>query len=287
MRLKMNMLRIRNPIAAGIFISLILAGCNLPGGQSPTQDTGLLYTQAAQTFVAQRTQAPAATTVLPTLAVTTAAATTAASATLAPSNTPEPSPTLTPTPSSSPTLPPAVLVFSDDFSKSTGWVTALQESYGFEYTQDGYRMYVNFLNDALWSGLNTEYTDVRIEVDAVRLAGPEDGYYGIACRSQDENNYYALVVSPGGQIGIARKLDSDLVFLAQGSAPAGTLHPGEALNRIAGDCTGSNLVLYANGQKLLEAQDDSFASGGIGLVAGTRKQTGIDILFDNLAVLKP
>ncbi len=271
---------------------MILAGCNLPGGQPPTQDTGILYTQAAETFVTQLTQIPAATPAPPTLpvttgAVTTAAVTSASATTPAPSDTPMPSPTLTPTPTSSPSLPPAVMVFSDDFSKSTGWVTALQDSYGFEYTQDGYRMYVNFLSDALWSGLNTEYTDVRVEVDAVRLAGPEDGYFGVACRSQDENNYYALVVSLDGQIGIARKMDGDLVFLAQGNAPAGTLHPGEELNRIAGDCTRSNLVLYANGQKLLEAQDDSFASGGIGLVAGTRKQAGIDVLFDNLAVLKP
>lgn len=278
----MDKVRIRNTIIVGISISLILAGCNFPGGQAPTQDTGILFTQAAQTFVAQLTQSPAATPAPPTAIAPTVTATA-----LAPSDTPLPSPTTTPTPTSSPTLPPAVVLFSDDFTKDTGWVTALQDTYSFEYAQGGYRMVVNFLNDALWSGLNTEYKDVRVEVDAVRLAGPEDGYFGVACRSQDENNYYALVVSLDGQIGIARKLDGDLVFLAQGNAPAGAIHPGEELNRVAGECIGSNLVLNANGQKLLEAQDDSFDTGGIGLVAGTRKQTGTDVLFDNLAVLKP
>lgn len=65
------------------------------------------------------------------------------------------------------------------------------------------------------------------------------------------------------------------------------IHPGDTTNLMPVDCTGKQLTLYANGNKLVEVQDSEFSSGDIGLVANTYDAPGTDILFDNLVVQKP
>ena len=52
-------------------------------------------------------------------------------------------------------------------------------------------------------------------------------------------------------------------------------------------CAGSKLSLFANGQKLEEAQDAEFSSGDVGLLAGAYHVEGVDIVFDNFVVKKP
>jgi hypothetical protein len=45
--------------------------------------------------------------------------------------------------------------------------------------------------------------------------------------------------------------------------------------------------LYANGVKLVEVTDDTFDAGDSGLLAGTRSEAGLRVLFDNLAARVP
>ncbi len=129
---------------------------------------------------------------------------------------------------------------------------------------------------------------MRLEVDATKTAGPENGYYGFICRfNQEARNYYALVVSPDGTYGIAKSENNEYEFLQQGTAPAGVIQAGETTNQIRADCLGDTLTLYANGQQLLQVEDDDFETGWIGLVAGTRGQPDFAALFDNLTILQP
>jgi hypothetical protein len=62
--------------------------------------------------------------------------------------------------------------------------------------------------------------------------------------------------------------------------------PGAATNRIGADCIGSRLVLYVNGEELLQIEDSEFTDGDIGLLAGTFDSPGVDIVFDNLVVTR-
>jgi hypothetical protein len=107
------------------------------------------------------------------------------------------------------------------------------------------------------------------------------------CRHQDEDNYYALVVSPDGTYGIAKNEDGEFNFLEEGAAPANVIHGGDEVNRVRADCSDDRLTLYANGQRLAEIQDDDFTSGDVGLIAGTRGQEGTEALFDNFVVMRP
>jgi hypothetical protein len=121
----------------------------------------------------------------------------------------------------------------------------------------------------------TIISDVRLEVDAVQTSGPENGTFGLVCRHLSGDDYYALVIGSDGYFGIGLVENGDKIrWLQEGSAPAGLIKPGEAANRIRADCVGNILSLYANGQKLAEVLDDTFAAGDTGLLAATRKESG-------------
>jgi hypothetical protein len=69
--------------------------------------------------------------------------------------------------------------------------------------------------------------------------------------------------------------------------PSKAIRLGTALNRLRADCVADRLTLYVNGEKLVEVQDTEFASGDVGLIAGTYQSAGTDIRFDNFIVYQP
>jgi hypothetical protein len=212
---------------------------------------------------------------------------------MAASVTPEPiftdTPTLTATASQTST-PILDAILEDDFSNTSLWYVAQDDNYGFEYQDGGYRIYNQILNGTIWSIRGFEYQDIRLEADAVRLDGPEDGYFGVVCRlANDGEDYYALVIGDNGFYGILRMLGGESEFLETGIDEEGIIHRGQGkMNRVSGVCTGSQLEVFANGQRLLSLVDNSLSSGDVGLVVGNRLSgSGIDVLFDNFALVKP
>jgi hypothetical protein len=278
-------------LIALLLSGLFLAGCNVPFAQVTEESPpDILYTAAAQTVIAKFTQdvpistqpgegEPPADTLLPELPEPTQ--------TVMPSETP--ASTLTPTETSTPTdIPNAIL--EDDFSDKTGWFTDEQDNYLFEFKDGGYRIYNNVLGAGYWSVRYQEFDDIRIEVDVKKLAGPEDGYFGVVCRFGDDGaDYYALVISANGFYGVLKMEDDEKEFIESGVDEKGIIRRGAGdVNRVAGVCNVNRLVLIVNGEQLLEIYDDTFTTGDIGLIAGNRRTTaGIDVLFDNFAILWP
>jgi len=208
------------------------------------------------------------------------------SSTPQPTPTPLPSSTSTPLPTGTPDL--GTLVYADDFSKDSGWVTEDNDSWSMGYTNGGYEIHVNISNAPIWSVRNQEFSDVRLEVDAVQTSGPENGYYGLVCRHLSGDNYYALVIGSDGFFGIGLVENGDKIrWLQEGIAPAGLFQPGEGAFRIRADCVDNILSLYANGQKLAEVLDDTFDAGDTGLLAATRKESGVAVLFSNYDIYIP
>lgn len=295
--------RLRIGSVTALLGGIVLSGCAMFNPlQQPTQIPAEAHTQAAQTIAAQLTQSVPTETPLPTLTqppgtfTPTPTSIPLAGETAAPAETQPPleSPQATDTPEVTATQPiPAspgdfTAVFQDDFTPDSGWYTNQGDDFGFEYAQGGYRIYVNIRSAPIWSIRQRDYGDVRLEVDATQTGGPADGYFGVVCRfDQDKRNYYALVISSDGTYGIAKSENNEYGFLEQGSAPAGVIESSEATNRVRGDCLGDTLTLSANDQQLLQVRDDSFDSGWIGLIAGTRQQPDLVVLFDNLVALQP
>jgi LysM repeat protein len=184
-----------------------------------------------------------------------------------------------------PDLTPATgrQVVSEDFSVRDIWFTADRDSFTIEYLNERYRIANHFENSFVSSIRTFNFSDVHSEVDAFQAAGPDSAYYGVVCRWQDVNNYFAAVISGDGTTGIVRVRSGVVTFLNQGEAE---IDP-ERFNRVGANCEDSTLTLYLNGEPILQARDEAFPSGLIGLMVGTRGQAGADVHFDNLTAYIP
>lgn len=188
-------------------------------------------------------------------------------------------------PSPTPVTAPGVLLLQDDFNSQAGWYTEENDRFKIDYLGGGYRFYIYTMNNPIWSVRSPTYEDVRIEVDASQVSGPQDGYYGLVCRYQDSQNYYLLVVSGVGDFGIGKVKDGDLRYLNFTTEFGGRLRPEG--NRLRADCVGDRLALSVNGEEVLITSDSDFKTGAIGLVAGNRASPGTEVIFDNFVVLRP
>jgi len=180
------------------------------------------------------------------------------------------------------------VLFEDDFSSATtGW-DRLQAAEGImDYDGGGYRMLVNALQVNFWSTPRKAFADVRLEVDAGKLAGPDENRIGLICRYTGED-YYFLIMTSDGYYGIGIYTNGEAALLGQSAMQySPEIKTGLAVNHLRADCNGDVLALYANGTKLAEVRDPTLKDGDVGLLAGTFSQPGVDVIFDNFIVLKP
>jgi len=183
------------------------------------------------------------------------------------------------------------VLFRDDFSnETTGWPRVRSGEGITDYEDGAYRIYVNLDNQDFFGtpGLSLQ-RDVRVEVDATKVGGSDDNDFGILCRYQDNNNFYQLLISSDGYVGIVKYVGGSMQSIA-----AETLLENSAVNtenvqnHLRADCIGDTLTLYVNGQQASSAQDSSFmGSGEVGVFAGTYDNPGTDIRFDNFIVTVP
>lgn len=180
--------------------------------------------------------------------------------------------------------------FEDDFSDENGsWPNSGDEDGFTGYHRGGYRMLVTSDFKDVWVLPGANFTDVSIAVDTTKIGGDDDNDFGLICRAEDLNNFYAGVISSDGYYGIFRYSDGDgleLIDLEE-MLPSETIIQGNATNLLRFDCIGATLSLYVNGTLLIQVEDSDLSSGDIGLLAGTYAIPGTDILFDNLYADSP
>ncbi len=195
-----------------------------------------------------------------------------------------PTPTPTPTP-----IPPERILFQDDFSDpNSGW-PRFKADWGItDYINGRYRIGVGLAYTDLWANPGLDFRDIRIEVDAQAVAGSEYNSFGVLCRYQDDENFYFFVLSNAGYYAIVKMIDGEQYQLTpeRQLAVRGIIRPGSQVNRVQAECVGDRLRLYANGHLLAEVQDDAFAHGDVGLIAGAFTDAGIIVEFDNFVVLR-
>jgi hypothetical protein len=181
------------------------------------------------------------------------------------------------------------ILFQDDFSNSdTGWDQFSNENGSTDYEMDGYRIYVSTDSYDLWANPGENFSDVRIEVDAQKIGGPDDNDFGLICRSEDTFNFYYAVISSDGYYGIFRMMDDGAEQIQEEyMLESDSINQGGTSNHIRFDCVGDSLTLFVNGDKVNEVTDSGLTSGDVGLIAGTFDTPGTDILFDNYVVRNP
>lgn len=186
-------------------------------------------------------------------------------------------------------VPSGNVLFQDDFSdQSSGWLQGRDDIGLTEYSEGGFRIYVASETSAKVSIPRLQFTDVRIQVEAKKIGGPDDNDFGVVCRYKDQNNFYFFTISSDGYYGIGKYRENELILIGmEQMQTTDYIHQGANNNQLRADCIGNTLAFYINGNLVGEVQDSDFTSGDVGLIAGTFKTQGTDILFDNFSVLKP
>jgi len=184
---------------------------------------------------------------------------------------------------------PGGLLFQDDFSTTDGsWIRASGREGTMDYYRSAFRIWVNLVNYDFWSTPDLNFRDVRLEVDAGRLSGPNENRYGLICRYRDAQNFYFFVVSSDGYYAIGKVYQGTRSLLGQEMmAYNPNIYLGMSPNHLRADCIGDTLAFYVNEQPVALVRDVDFESGDVGLLAGSFDQPGVDILFDNFKVIKP
>ena len=191
-------------------------------------------------------------------------------------------------PASVSAVPSGTTLFKDDFSSpASGWDHTKYTQGIMDYDGGGYRILVNTLQANFWSTPHKDFSDVRVEVDAGKLAGPDENRIGLICRS-DGKAYYFFIISSDGYYGLGIFMNGQAALLGQSEMQASLkINTGMAINHLRADCNGDDLTFYVNGAKLADIHDPTLQHGDVGLLAGSFNQPGVDIVFDNFVVIKP
>lgn len=185
------------------------------------------------------------------------------------------------------------VIFQDDFSSaSSGWPRQDEREAGFttDYVNGRYRIhnpppYPSTANALVSAAGSTK--DARVEVEAaVYTATHNSNSWGIICRARDDNNFYVMGIHNHGLSYVGKVKNNQYSALADGD-PSDAIRKIAATNHIRGECVGSKLALYVNGQKLVETNDTEFDSGQVGLFASYSTGLAVDVLFDNFSVSNP
>jgi hypothetical protein len=184
------------------------------------------------------------------------------------------------------------LLFSDDFTQTTSGWDRLQNDVGSaDYADGSYHIMVNNPQDFVIA-VNSQVFDgdVSVEVDARKIDGTNDNYFGVVCHYQDPDNYYMLMITSGGSSAIGMMKDGEFGLISPGLVPLQMegIKLDDATNHIRADCVGEQMTLFANGKQISLAYDSSFIGGRVGLVSATGQiASKLDIRFDNFQVYQP
>ena len=187
------------------------------------------------------------------------------------------------------TVAEAILYFDDFSDPNSGWDRTRSEEGFTDYEEGSYHIFVNESITDYFATPYRTYSDVRLEVDAIRMAGPVENTFGLICRFGDERNFYLGLIGSDGYYGIFKVQDGEYLqmdndFMRTSEA---ILQDAQAINSLRFDCHGKQLVLYVNGFLLAAAENEAYKSGDIGLLAGSFEQPGVLIAFDNFRILDP
>lgn len=181
------------------------------------------------------------------------------------------------------------LLFEDDFSeKDSGWDRYVSDIGSTDYADGAYHIIVNEPITDLFANPSETFEDVIIEVTATKQSGPDENSFGVICRYQDEENFYAALITSDGYAGIFEVNEGEYKLIGHKEMiPVPAILGGNASNLIYFECIGNSLSLAVNDSPVDSQTDKSFKKGDVGLIAGTFEDTGVHIAFDDFKVSQP
>ena len=197
---------------------------------------------------------------------------------------------------------PGEVLFEDDFSdEKSGWTTGTfpgePPGSATEYADGGLRMTIDKengggrFNDTGEIGKKTaDLTDTIVQVDVENVGGQDEAGWGLVCREQKNETFYAFIVLGNGQIHVVKALvpGEPFAFFMSTSTSDEIAQTLSEPHTLRADCVGdviTRLSLYLNDVKVAEGfDDDPFPSGAAGLWSESAPGVGAEIQFDNFSV---
>jgi hypothetical protein len=179
------------------------------------------------------------------------------------------------------------VLYKEEFEdNTTGWARVANDNGIMDYDGGGYRILVRQPKFNFWSIPEKNFTDVRVEVDVIRLNGPDENRMGVMCRYQN-GDYYFFVISNDGYYVIGKFLGGMTLLLGQSEMQASEAIQKGTMNHLRADCVGNKLTFYINFTEVASATDSDLPNGDVGLLAGAFAEPGVDVLFDHFVVIQP
>ncbi len=179
--------------------------------------------------------------------------------------------------------------FMDDFSDhSNGWQLFTEQNGVFQYDGNALRAYLPVKEAEAITTPGISLRNSVVDVDAQKVSGPDDNYFGVLCRYRNADNYYGFIVSSDGYFAIVKNIFGIRTVLSDGTLqPTQSIHQGNTTNHLQAICQERSLKWVVNGEILAEVQDVDLIYGQVGLIAGSIDQPGVDIRYDQFIVIKP
>jgi hypothetical protein len=179
------------------------------------------------------------------------------------------------------------ILYQELFADNTsGWDRVLNDGGIMDYDSGGYRILVRGAKMNFWSTPPGNFGDVRVEADVTRLNGPDENRAGLMCRYQN-GNYYFFIISNDGFYAIGKFVDGQAILVGQEVMVPSELIQTDGINHLRADCIGNTLTFFVNFNQVASTLDADLAAGGVGVLAGSFEEPGVDVLFQNFVVLQP
>lgn len=181
------------------------------------------------------------------------------------------------------------VMFVDEFyNNDAGWSLSKSETGGASIENGIMRIFINGQNLDMWTNPGFILEDVRIDVDAIKVFGSDNNYFGVTCRDQGKGDYYSFLISSDGYYGIS-KVKNGVHTLLSGVQMRRNddIQRGEAKNHITAICKQNQLSLAVNGILLAIVEDKDYPDGDVGLAAGSSNDPQVDVRFDHFIVTQP
>ena len=189
-------------------------------------------------------------------------------------------------------------LLSEDFDDgAAGWLTGSFEA-GIIATENGVFRFLPKEGGYILSSLSPQaFTDMVVDVWVQQTTGPSSANvgFGVTCRERFGSFYLFMIrgygvaeiwkYPPDGEATLLASRDSATVLA--GPNLAREIHLTPYANHLTVMCNGPTLALFANGKLLLDVDDSTYTEGGVSTFAYSESLTGIEVVFDNLAISAP
>ena len=135
-----------------------------------------------------------------------------------------------------------------------------------------------------WTTAGQSFADFLLQVEATKVAGPEDNEYGVLIRMDENDHFYAFSISSDGYARVARYEEGNWMVMGPDWFPHDAIHQGTQTNILEVEARGAQLSFRVNGEEVTTVEDTTLAKGDVGLYAGAFENPDVQIAFDNLRV---